>query len=118
VSTSSPIDWNAPLNADGRSRGAALRSAPGLTATELSRFLGDLHAGISSAAWGFPQLAAISDVEQRALVSDQLLSAADGMLEALVDSAIRVLDVDVHTGTTGLPYPDRARRRPRLELLR
>ena len=47
----------------------------------------------------------MSDVEQRALVSDQLLSAADGMLDALVDSAISVLDVDVYTGATGLPYP-------------
>jgi hypothetical protein len=37
---------------------------------------------------GFPELAAITDVEQRALVSDQLLSAADGMLDDLVDSAI------------------------------
>jgi len=77
-----------------------------VTTIELSRFIGDLHAGISSAAWGFPQLAAITDVEQRALVSDQLLSAADGMLDALVDSAISVRDVDAYTGATGLPYPD------------
>lgn len=106
LSTSTPTDWDAPLNADGPSRSAALRSALGLTATELPSFIGELHAGISSAVWGFPQLAGIPDVEQRALVSDQLLSAADGMLDALVDGAISVLDVDVHTGPTGLPYPD------------
>jgi hypothetical protein len=39
-------------------------------------------------------------------VSDQLLSAADGMLDALVDSAISVRDVDAYAGATGLPYPD------------
>lgn len=106
MSPSKPTDWNAPLNADGPSRSAALRSALGVTTTELSRFIGDLHAGISSAAWRFPQLAAITDVEQRALVSDQLLSAADGMLDAVADSAISVRDVDAYTGATGLPYPD------------
>lgn len=35
-----------------------------------------------------------------------LLSAADGTLDALVDAAVSARDVEVHTGATGLPYPD------------
>ena len=70
--------WDDPLETDGPSRTATLRSALGVTSLELSCLIDDLHGGISCNAWGFPQLADLGDVEQRALVSDQLLSAADG----------------------------------------
>lgn len=102
------FDWDAPLNADGLSRTDALHRALALSTPELSAFRAHLHASISSANWGFVQLAHLDDVEQRALVSDQLLSAVDGLVDALVDAAISARDVDAHTGPTGLPYPDAA----------
>lgn len=106
VTSNYSIDWDSPLNADGPSRSAALRAALGLSTPELSKFIEVLHASISSAEWGFAELADLADVEQRALVSDQFLSAVDGLRDALVDAAISSRDVDAHTGPTGLPYPD------------
>ncbi|MGH2895691.1 MAG: hypothetical protein ACRDPM_20820, partial [Solirubrobacteraceae bacterium] len=82
------FDWDAPLNADGPGRTDALHRALGLSIPALSSFRADLHARISSRDWGFAQLADLADVEQRALVSDQLLSAIDGLVDALVDAAI------------------------------
>lgn len=102
------FDWDAPLNADGPGRTDALHQALGLRIPALTSFRGDLHASISSRAWGFAQLADLADVDQRALVSDQFLSAIDGLVDALVDAAISVRDVDAYTGPTGLPYPDAA----------
>jgi len=98
--------WDDPLETDGASRTAALRLALGVTSPELSCLIDELHGGISCAAWGFPQLVDLGDVEQRALVSDQLLSAADGVMEALVDVAISAREVSEYTGPNGLPYPD------------
>ena len=101
-------DWNDPLNVDGPSRSAALRRAVGVTTPELTSLISELNQAISCSAWGFAQLADLDDLEQRALVSDQLLSAADGTLEALLDAAISAREVSEYTGPTGLPYPDAA----------
>lgn len=108
VTENEHIDWDAPLNADGPTRTEALHEALTLSSPELSSFRADLHSSISSADWGFPQLADLADVEQRSLVSDQFLSAVDGLVDALVDAAISARDVDLHTGPTGLPYSDAA----------
>jgi hypothetical protein len=98
--------WDDPLNSDGPSRSAALRSALGVRTPELVGFTGRLQDGISCSTWGFPQLDDIADIEQRALVSDQLFSAADGALDALVDAAISARELSEYTGPNGLPYPD------------
>jgi hypothetical protein len=108
VTEEEQFDWDAPLNADGPGRTDALHRTLGLSAPALSSFRADLHASISSKDWGFAQLADLTDVDQRALVSDQFLSAIDGLVDALVDAAINGRDVNVHTGPTGLPYPDAA----------
>ena len=106
MTSTSRIDWDAPLNADGPSRTRALHVALGLNTPDLDAFRDSLRAGISSSDWGFPELGDIADVEQRALVSDQFLSAMDGLVDALVDAAISARDVDLHTGPNGLAYPD------------
>ncbi len=110
VTEEEQLDWDASLNADGPGRTDALHRALGLSSPALSSFRVDLHASISSREWGFAQLAGLPDVDQRALVSDQFLSAVDGLVDALVDAAISARDVDAHTGPTGLPYPDAADR--------
>lgn len=102
------FDWDAPLDTDGPGRTDALHRALGLSTPALSSFRADSHASISSKDWGFPQLADLTDVDQRALVSDQLLSAIDGLVDALVDAAITARDVDAHAGPAGLPYPNAA----------
>lgn len=98
--------WKAPLNSNGPARSLALRAALGLDTPGLRDLIDDLHGGISSASWGFAFLNDIADVEQRALVSDQLLSAVDGVQDALTDAAICVRDVNEHTGANGVAYPD------------
>lgn len=71
----------------------------------LSAYITELHGEISSQAWGFARLSDLADVEQRALVSDQLLSAAQGLLDGLVDAAISVHEHSRLTGPNGSPYP-------------
>ncbi|MDQ1580397.1 MAG: hypothetical protein QOD05_1172 [Microbacteriaceae bacterium] len=97
------FDWEAPLNASGPTRTDALHRALALRSPELSAFTTHLHATISSANWGFVQLAHLADVEQRALVSDQLLSAVDGLVDALVDAAIELSRAMRYTGLYALP---------------
>ena len=100
------IDWNAPLNAPGEERAAALRRALGLRTPAVDAFLAALESQLSADAWGYAQLADIKDFEQRARVSDQLLSAAAGLRDALVDVRISVREFDERTGPNGLPYAD------------
>lgn len=99
------LDWSAPLDATGEERATALRSALGLATPMLSAYVTELHGEISSQAWGFARLSDLADVEQRALVSDQLLSAAQGLLDGLVDAAICVHEHSRLTGPNGSPYP-------------
>jgi len=96
-------DWNAPLNADGRERPAALREALGLTAPELDSLLSLLEEELHAEAWGFERLVEL-DGEMRALVSDQFLSAAYGIQDALTDASLARREVHDHTGPNGLPY--------------
>lgn len=98
------IDWNAPLNDTGEVRRAAFLTALGVRAPCLDELISTLHAEISSDDWGFGRLGDVPDGEQRALVSDQLLSAVDGVRDALVEAAVAVRDCEQATGPTGLPY--------------
>lgn len=105
--TSEELGWDAPLNADGETRRAAIQEALSVPMPHLQRLLDELRAGVSCEDWGFPQLVDIHDVEQRALVSDQLLGAADGIQDAIVDAGISAFDVDLETGPNGISYRGR-----------
>ncbi|MEA2188624.1 MAG: hypothetical protein QOK16_3635 [Solirubrobacteraceae bacterium] len=100
------VDWNAPLNATGEERSAALRTVLGLRTPHLDAFIAALDSELSADAWGYPQLAEVEDVEQRARVSDQLLSAASGLRDALTDVHISVREFIEQTGPNGLPFAD------------
>ncbi len=97
-------DWDAPLNASGNERTAALRTALGLNSPELDSFLEMLEAELDADAWGFKQLAELEG-EMRALVSDQLLSAAYGIQDALADASAARREVHESTGVSGIPFP-------------
>lgn len=97
------FDWDAPLNTDGRARPAALRAALGLETPELDSFLSILEGELSAEAWGFERLSELEE-EQRALVSDQFLSAAYGLQDALTDASVTRREVHEHTGPTGIRY--------------
>lgn len=99
------IDWDAPLNAEGEARTRALHIALKVSMEKTHALIDAMRAEISSAEWGYPQLAAVAEVEQRALISDQLLSAAEGVEDALVDIGISARELTLHTGGTGVPYP-------------
>lgn len=99
-------DWNAPLNGDGRARPAALRAALGLEIPELDHFLSSLEEELSADAWGFERLSELEE-GQRALVSDQFLSAAYGLRDALTDASISLREVHQHTGPNGVSYFDK-----------
>jgi hypothetical protein len=101
------VDWNAGHDGTGEERGAALRVALRLTAPHLDAFISQLNVEMSSKDWGFARLAEIRDEGQRGLVSDQFLSAAYGLRDALVDTAIAAKELRDATGPNGLPYPDR-----------
>jgi hypothetical protein len=98
------LDWKAPLNADGRARPAALREALGVETPELERLLSQLENELSADAWGFARLSDLED-EQRAQISDQFLSAAYGLQDALTDVSISLREVHQHTGPNGIAYP-------------
>ncbi|MCW2984739.1 MAG: hypothetical protein JWR63_2309 [Conexibacter sp.] len=108
MSTDQPADWDAPLNANGNARSAALRAALGLRFSELAAWDTELHGTFSSEAWGYPQLADIADVEQRAIVADQLLGSVDGVLDALTDAGIALHQLRELTGPNGVKYSDPA----------
>lgn len=97
-------DWDAPLGGTGEQRSGALRRALSLRVPELEQLIATLNDEMSSEDWGYRHLSDIADVDQRALVSDQLRSAADGLMDALVDAAISAYEVHQETGPTGLPY--------------
>jgi hypothetical protein len=98
------LDWDTPLNASGNERTAALRAALGLNSPELDSFLEMLEADLIADAWGFKQLAELEG-EMRALVSDQLLSAAYGIQDALADASAARREVHECTGVNGIPFP-------------
>lgn len=103
----SSIDWDAPLDADGEARSGELRAALGTSVPDLAQLLATLRNGLTSDAWGFSQLADIADEEQRAVVSDQVLSAAEGLQDALVDAGISAYEVRDLTGPNGIAYAAR-----------
>jgi|GEM_PF-5379269 len=98
------VDWDAPLQLSGDERTAALRAALGLDCPELDAFLEMLDAELTADAWGFEQLVELEG-EMRALVSDQLLSAAYGLQDALADASAARREVHMSTGTEGIPFP-------------
>ena len=67
----------------------------------MAAFEDSLYQCYSASAWGLKQFAPLSDVEQRAIASDVVLSAVEGIKVNLREFALGVLDVQDLVGPNG-----------------
>jgi hypothetical protein len=99
------IDFDAPLPGNAQQRDEAKKVALGLRLEELRELVAALDAQLSAEAWGYAQLDDIDDEVQRAVVSDQIRSAAHGIEENLLEARLHELDVGDLVGPNGLSMP-------------
>lgn len=79
----------------------------GLKAMALRTLTERLQADLSPDFWGYLQLADLDDVEQRAVVSDQLASAVSAIAANLVESGYHLRDFDAIAGPgIRMPRPE------------
>jgi hypothetical protein len=69
----------------------------GVEAKQLDSFAGRLAEAYNVDEWGFQQLGAIEDVGQRAVVSDQILTAADAIATNLIEARVHLRDFEEMT---------------------
>src|SRR4051794_8721425 len=89
-------------------RGHELDRRLGTVTPSLAQLEDVLYADYTTDGWGFDRLAGLADEEQRAIASDLILSAAEGVQVNLREMAL--CDIDVHelVGPNGrfMPGPD------------
>jgi hypothetical protein len=98
-----PIDYDAPLAGTAHERDDAKNRAIGVRVDEASALARRLNTDISADAWGYRQFDDLADELQRAVVSDQLRSAAQGLAENLVEARLHERAVRELVGPNGVP---------------
>jgi hypothetical protein len=89
-------------------RDRAIDERLGTSTPNLARLEDRLYETYSASSWGLLQFGSLEDEEQRAVASDLLLSAVEGVKVNIRELALAVLEVHEHVGPNGrtMPGPD------------